>query len=69
MQAISTYPVTVEQPHFEQHQIVMWHIARIPVPGVVIAANDDERMATIKVRTLDGQTRVELVAYDEIEMR
>jgi hypothetical protein len=62
-------PVTVEQPHFEQHKIVMWHIARIPVPGVVIAANDELQQATIKVRTLDGETRVELVSYDEIEMR
>jgi hypothetical protein len=63
------YPVTVEQPHFEAHQIVLWHIRTVPIPGVVILANDNERIATIKVRTIDGQTRVEMVAYDEIAIR
>jgi hypothetical protein len=66
--SIITQPST-SKPHFEQHQIVMWHIARIPVPGVVIAADDDQQQATIKVRDLAGQTRVEQVTYDEIAIR
>jgi hypothetical protein len=63
------YPVALDQPHFEAHQIVLWHIRAVPVPAVVITANDETQQATIKVRDLAGQTRVELVAYDEIEMR
>jgi hypothetical protein len=61
------------QPHFESHELVLWHILidnrSRAIPGVVIAANDNERIATIKVRTIDGQTRVEMVAYDEIAIR
>jgi hypothetical protein len=47
----------------------MWHIRTVPVPAVVITANDETQQATIKVRTLDGETRVEQVAYSEIEVR
>lgn len=68
MQSI-THSISAIKPSIEPHQIVLWHIRTVPVPGVVITANDEQQLATIKVRTLDGQIRVELVAYDEIEVR
>ena len=64
-----TYSITAIKPSIEPHQIVLWHIRTVPVPGVVIAANDEQRIATIKVRTIDGQIRLESVCYDEIEVR
>jgi hypothetical protein len=63
------YSISVEQPHFETDQIVLWHIRTVPVPGVVIAANDETEQATIKLRNLAGQTQSVTVAYSEIEVR
>lgn len=69
MQTSITHSITAIKPSIEPDQIVLWHIRTVPVPGVVITANDEQQLATIKVRTLDGQIRMELVAYDEIEVR
>ena len=64
-----TYSITAIKPSIEPHQIVLWHIRTVPVPGVVIAANDEAEQATIKVRDLAGNTQCITVAYDEIEVR
>lgn len=68
-----THSISTSKPHFEEHQIVLWHILIHnqwrPVTGVVITANDEQQLATIKVRTLAGQIRMEVVCYDEIEVR
>lgn len=68
-----THSLSLEQPHFEAHLIVLWHVLIgtqwRPIPGVVVSADDEQQLATIKVRTLDGQIRMEVVAYDEIEVR
>lgn len=68
-----THSISTSKPHFEEHQIVLWHILIHnqwrPIPGVIVTVNDDLHIATIKVRTLDGQIRLEVVSYDEIEVR
>jgi hypothetical protein len=73
MQAVAKTQPSTGKPHFASHELVLWHILidnrSRAIPGVVIAANDELQQATIKVRTLDGETRVELVSYKEIEAR
>jgi hypothetical protein len=41
----------------------------MPVPGVVLAADDEQQQATIRVRNLRGQIQTITVAYSEIEVR
>lgn len=63
------YSIVTSKPHFETDQIVLWHIRTVPVPGVIVTANDEQQQATIKVRDLAGQTKDVTVTYSEIEVR
>ena len=61
--------VTQTKTQFTPETIILWHVRAIPVPGVVMEANDENRTAIIKVRNLRGDIQTLTVAYSEIEVR
>jgi hypothetical protein len=68
MQA-SLQPSLLTKTHVAPEVCILWHVRTMPVPGVVLAVDDETERATIRVRNLGGQLQEVVVSYGEIEVR